>query len=263
MGFVLAVIVWLVTAVSVWVLGRAWNSMPESISQMAREIDAQFFLTLVITGIVFVLAQGILGLFVLRYRDRPGSRARYVHGHTLVEAGGAVVIGIVFVGLAISAQGVWARLHLSAGPTAPLLVEITGEQFAWNIRYPGPDGRFGRTSPELYNPETNPVGIAGDDPAGRDDVVVLNTLAVPADRPVELQLGSKDVLHSFFMPVLRIKQDTVPGMRIPLRFTAEKPGQYEIACAELCGLGHYRMRGFLQVLGEAEFQRWLVEQAAP
>ena len=262
MAFLLALIIWLITAVSVWVLAQAKGSMPPTISGMAREIDAQFFLTLVITGIVFVLAQGILGLFVLRYRDRPNARARYVHGNNLVEVGGAVVIGLIFMTLAVMAQRVWAHLHLSAPVPGAVAVEVTGEQFALNIRYPGPDGQFGRTSPALYNPESNPIGIVADDPAGRDDVVVLNTLAVPVNRPVELRLGSKDVIHSFFMPQLRIKQDTVPGMRIPLRFTADQAGQYEIACAELCGLGHYRMRGFLQVLPEPEFERWLVEQKA-
>jgi cytochrome c oxidase subunit II len=260
MGFLLAVIIWIITAVSVWVLGQAKGNMPATISHMAREIDAQFFLTLTITGIVFVVAQGILGLFILKYRDRPNASVRYIHGNNLVEAGGAIVIGIVFMSLAITAQRVWAHLHLTPSPANAVVVEITGEQFAWNIRYPGADGQFGRTAPERYDAQTNPMGIDPADPAGKDDVVVLNTLAVPVNRPIELRVGSKDVIHSFFLPVLRIKQDTVPGMRIPLRFTAEQAGNFEIACAELCGLGHYRMRGFLQVMQEPEFERWLQEQ---
>jgi cytochrome c oxidase subunit 2 len=262
MAFLLALSIWVVTAVSVWLLIDAKGAMPVAISELARSIDAQFMITLVITGVVFVLAQGLLGWFILKYRDRAGARARFVEGNNLIEIGGAVVIGVVFVGLAVAAQNVWARLHLNEGPANQVVVEITGEQFAWNVRYPGADGRFGRTSPELYDPMNNPMGLVPDDPAGQDDIVVLNTLAVPVNRPVELQLGSKDVLHGFFMPALRIKQDTVPGMRIPLRFTAEQTGTYEVACAELCGLGHYRMRGFLQVMEESEFQSWLAEQAA-
>src|SRR5215510_4554852 len=143
MGFLLAVIIWIITAVSVWVLGLAKGEMPPTISHMAREIDAQFFLTLTITGIVFVVAQGILGFFILKYRDRPNASVRYIHGNNLVEAGGAIVIGIVFMSLAITAQRVWAHLHLTPSPANAVVVEITGEQFAWNIRYPGPDGQFG------------------------------------------------------------------------------------------------------------------------
>jgi cytochrome c oxidase subunit 2 len=262
MVFLLALSIWVVTAISVWLLIDAKGQMPVAISELARSIDSQFMFTLVVTGVVFVLAQGLLGWFILKYRDRPGARARFVEGNNLVEIGGAVVVGVIFVGLAVAAQNVWARLHLNEGPANQLVVEITGEQFAWNIRYAGPDGQFGRTSHELYDATNNPMGIVPEDPAGRDDIVVLNTLAVPVNRPVELRLGSKDVLHGFFMPVLRIKQDTVPGMRIPLRFMAEETGNYEIACAELCGLGHYRMRGFLQVMEEADFRSWLVEQAA-
>lgn len=261
MAFVVALIIWVVTAVSVWMLMDANSAMPATISEMARSIDAQFFFTLVVTGVVFVLAQGLLGLFIFKYRERPGHRARYVHGNNLVEVGGAVVIGVIFVGLAVAAQRVWAALHLEAGPSNAVVVEITGEQFAWTMRYPGADRQFGATSPELYDASNNPIGIVPTDANGRDDVVVLNELVVPVNRPVELQLGSKDVLHGFYMPQLRIKQDTVPGMRIPLRFTADTTGEYEIACAELCGLGHYRMKGTLRVLEESEFQSWLAEQA--
>ncbi len=261
MAFVVALIIWVITAVSVWMLMDANSAMPATISEMARQIDAQFFFTLVVTGVVFVLAQGLLGWFVFQYRDRPGQRARYVHGNNLVEVGGAVVIGVVFVGLAVAAQKVWSALHLEGGAANQVVVEITGEQFAWTMRYPGQDGQFGETAPELYDAANNPIGIKPDDPSGQDDIVVLNELVVPVNQPVELQLGSKDVLHGFYMPQLRIKQDTVPGLRIPLRFTADQTGEYEIACAELCGLGHYRMKGTLRVLEESEFQNWLVEQA--
>ena len=172
MAFVVALIIWVVTAVSVWMLMDANSAMPATISEMARSIDAQFFVTLVVTGVVFVLAQGLLGLFIFKYRERPGQRARYVHGNNLVEVGGAVVIGVIFVGLAVAAQRVWAALHLEAGPSNQVVVEITGEQFAWTMRYPGADGQFGTTSPELYDAMNNPIGIDPNDAAGRDDVVV-------------------------------------------------------------------------------------------
>ncbi len=262
MAFWLGLMIWAVTLASVALFNVHYFSLPAAISSAAREIDAQFALTLAITGVAFVLAEGLLGFFIIAYRDRPGRVARYLRGNDALEIGSAVVVGIVFVSLAVMGLRIWKEVHLSGTPAGAMPVEITGEQFAWNIRYPGPDGRFGRTSPDLFDPTANPVGIVPDDPAGRDDIVGLNTLTVPAGRPVELHLRSKDVIHSFFMPVLRIKQDMVPGMEIPLWFLAEKPGSYEVACAELCGLGHYRMRGTLQVMDPGAFESWLNEQAA-
>ena len=262
MGILLALVIWAITLVSVVILKRADAAMPHPISAAAHGVSSQFFLTLVITGIAFVLAQGLLGLFVFQYRNRAGARVRYTHGNKSIEVGGALIVGVVFIILAIMGQRVWAQLHLAPGLRDALVVEVTGEQFAWNIRYPGPDGQFGRTDPKLYDPTSNPVGLVADDPAGKDDVVALNTMAVPVNRPVEVRLGSKDVLHSYFVPPLYIKQDTVPGMRIPLRFTATEVGDYEIPCAQLCGLGHYRMKGTLRVLQPTEFEAWLVEQKA-
>lgn len=262
MAFWLAIMIWAVTLGTVTLFAIDDFHFPEAISEAARQIDAQFGLTLVITGVAFVLAEGLLGWFILKYRDRPGRIVSYLHGNNAIEIGSAVVVGILFITLAVMGLGVWKEVHFPGTRAGALPIEITGEQFAWNIRYAGPDGLFGRTSPELYDPTANPVGLAPDDPAGKDDVVTLNALSVPVDRPIELRLRSKDVLHSFFMPVLRIKQDTVPGMEIPLPFEAEKAGTYEVACAELCGLGHYRMRGLLQVLEPGAFESWLASQAS-
>lgn len=263
MGALLAILIWGITLWSVIITARANGNMPHRISEAANQINAQFFTTLVVVAIAFVLAQGLLGWVILRYRGRAGQRARYSHGNQLVEVGGTAVVGVVFVVLAILGQRVWANLHLGAVNPNAVMIEITGEQFAWNIRYPGPDGVFGRTQPALYDPNSNPVGIDPKDPAGVDDIVTLNTLAVPVNQPVTLSLGSKDVLHGFFLPNLWIKQDTVPGMRIPLRFTARETGEFELLCAELCGLGHYRMKGTLSVLPADQYAAWLVEQKGP
>ena len=157
-------------------------------------------------------------------------------------------------------QRVWAQVHLQEAPADAVQIEVTAQQFAWNIRYPGADGKFGRTIPKLINDQDNPVGIDPKDPASADDIVTLNRLAVPLNRTVQLTLRSKDVTHSFFVPVLRIKQDTVPGMAIPFHFKAVKPGEYEIACAELCGLQHYKMKGYLMVLPDEEYAKWLKER---
>ena len=262
MGLLLAVLIWAIAAFSVIITVASGYHLPEVISEAGAMIDRQFGLTMVVTGIAFILAQGILGLFIYQYRDRPGRAARYVHGNVPIEAGGAILVGIVFITLAIMGQKVWAELHLAPAAAGTMPIEITGEQFAWNVRYPGADAQFGRTSYELYDPIENLVGIDPTDPAGKDDLIALNNLVVPVGQPIELRLRTKDVLHSFFMPALRIKQDAVPGMQIPLRFKADRVGTYEIACAELCGLGHYRMRGMLQVMEPEAFTAWLAEQAA-
>lgn len=234
--------------------------MPAAASSAALAVDSQLRLTFLATGIAFVAVQIALGGFAFRYRARAGRPARYVEGSRSLEWSGVVVVGAVFVTLAVLGQRVWAGLHLSGGEPEPLLVEVVGEQFAWNVRYAGPDGLFGRTDPGLIDPASNPLGIVFSDPAGRDDVVSVNLMVVPVDRPIEVRLGSKDVLHSFFLPAMRIKQDTVPGLRVPLRFHALQTGDFEIPCAELCGLGHYRMQGLLRVVTAAEFATWLAEQ---
>lgn len=262
MGLLLALLLWAITVASVLWLRSAGGAMPPRISDAARAVDSQLFLTLAVIGVAFVLAQGLLGWFIWRYRAQGTRRARYVHGNDTLELGAAILVGGAFITLAVLGQRVWAQLHLETPDPNALVVEVTGEQFAWNVRYPGPDGVFGRTDREHMDPGTNPLGLRDDDPAGGDDIVSINTMAVPVGRTIEVQLGSKDVLHSFFVPALRIKQDTVPGLRIPLRFRATQTGTFEVPCAELCGLGHYRMKGTLRVLEPTEFDSWLAEQGA-
>jgi cytochrome c oxidase subunit 2 len=140
-------------------------------------------------------------------------------------------------------------------------VEVTGEQFTWNVRYPGPDGVFGRTAPTLISQE-NAIGLDPADVAAADDIQDLALIHVPVNRAVLIKLRSKDVLHSFYLPNHRIKQDAVPGMTIDVWFTPTREGEFELACAELCGFGHYQMRGFLNVVSESEFEQWLADKQA-
>ena len=150
----------------------------------------------------------------------------------------------------------WARRR------ARFQLKLPRQQFAWNFRYAGPDGKFGRTKPELVSASTgNPVGLDPTDPASKDDIV-SPVIAVPVGREVELIIRSQDVTHSFFVRELRLKQDAVPGMEIHMHFTANVPGTYDIVCAELCGLGHYRMHSTLTVMSEADFEKWLKDQEA-
>jgi cytochrome c oxidase subunit 2 len=263
MALLLAFFFWLVAAVTVGIfIGRVWWP-PELISVHGAAIDAQMIVTLIVSGIVFFLAQVGLGYLIWRYRSRGTERAIYWHENPKLEMTWTVVTAIVFVGLGIRGNLVWADYLLTGAPPGALTIELTAQQFAWNIRYAGPDGQFGRTDPALINDaNANYLGLDPKDAAGKDDITTQNIMAVPVNRPVSVILRSKDVTHSFFVPQLRVKQDAVPGMAIRVHFTAVKPGEYEIACAELCGMQHYKMRGRLLVMPDEEYERWLKSRAA-
>jgi cytochrome c oxidase subunit 2 len=213
--------------------------LPDAITTTAPAIDRIFYIVLWITGTVFVLVQGTLFWFLIRYRARPGRRAGYTHGNGLVEVIWTVIPALILVYLAIESQQVWSQVR-GAPPPPDLEIEVTGEQFAWNVRYAGADG----------------VLQTG------DDITTINQLHLPVDQTVLFHLKSKDVIHSFFVPQFRMKQDAVPGITGRLWVLATKTGSYEVACAELCGLGHYRMRGFLIVEPAEAFQAWLAQQLA-
>jgi cytochrome c oxidase subunit 2 len=239
---------------------RTWW-FPEAISADARDVDRQFMYTLWVTGVTFVLSQLGLAWVVWRYRNR-GERAAYSHGNNTMEIVWTTATIIVFVGLGFMAREAWASLHFRGAEPGALQIEVTAQQFAWNIRYPGADGVWGRTKiSEISDSGGNPLGLDPADPGAADDLV-MPVFAVPVNREVELILKTKDVTHSFFVRELRLKQDTVPGMVIRVHFKADKVGKYEIACAELCGLGHHRMRSDLTVLSQADYDKWLAEQIA-
>lgn len=199
-----------------------------------------------------------------RFRASKNPRASYVgtrsHFSTYSEAGVAVVELVLLIGFSIPLWYRWTRPV--ARDKNPVEVRVVAEQFAWNIHYPGADGRFGKTDVKLVS-STNPLGIDAADPYAKDDIANINQLHLPVNRPIVVRLYSKDVIHSFSLPVMRAKQDSIPGMEIPIHFTARMTNegrQWEIGCAQLCGLGHYRMRGQLYVHPEAEFDKWLTEQ---
>ena len=226
------------------VRNMSWG-FPSDISATGYWVDRLFWLALWLTGIAFAIVVGVLAYFLIRYRARPHRRAYYMHGESrgaIALTGGLalLVFLLIDVNLAYHDHFAWEAVW-GTPPSAKeaLRVEIMPEQFAWNIRYAGPDGIF-RTA---------------------DDVTTINLLHVPVNKPVVVQLSSKDVIHSFFLPNLRIKMDAVPGMVTSLYFQATKPGTYDIACAEHCGFGHYRMRGFLIVESNDTFETWMGKQA--
>ena len=217
---------------------------PENISTYGGDIDWMFSLVYYIVGFWFLLTEGVLLYCVVRYRRQPGRAATYVRGQRFSELAWVLVPAAIVLALdlGIDAAGgpAWARVKEHA-PPGGLEVHTTGKQFNWEFTYPGPDGVFGTA----------------------DDVTMDNELHVPAGQNVHLTLTSKDVIHSFFIPNVRLKQDVLPGRTIKAWFNATKPGRYEIACAELCGFGHYNMRAFLTVHEPADYQRWVETRWPP
>lgn len=258
-----AALVSIVTAVTIalFAIRRWW--LPEAINTHARAWDTQFGLTLWIIGGVFVAAQVALVWVVLRYRSSPDPVPESgSHGDNRLEWIWTSAAAVVFLGLSALSTAIWAGVHLERAAPNALRIEAVAKQFAWNFRYTGPDGKFGRTKLELISDANgNPFGIDDTDENGRDDIAVA-ALRVPAGRPILLLLRSRDVIHNFFVREMRIKQDLVPGMEIPLHFTADKPGTYEVACSELCGLGHHQMRTQFIVLEPAAFEQWQRETLA-
>jgi cytochrome c oxidase subunit 2 len=242
---------------------RAW--MPELASRHGAGIDAMLNYLLVCTGGLFLAGYVALGWLVWRGSRRTSIGARLASRRFEWVLSAAFGLGVAAIGeggvLAIG-MPVWAEYFDSRPPADAVTIDVTAQQFMWNVRYPGPDGRFGRSSPELMDDTTNPVGLVRDDPAGKDDIVTLNEIAMPVNRPIHVVLHSKDVIHSFFLPNFRVKQDAVPGMTPEIVFTPTRTGDYELACAELCGLAHYRMRAFVHVLTDQQFADWLLMQSA-
>jgi cytochrome c oxidase subunit II len=252
MGRVLAVIIWIITLASVILfLSKKWW-FPAAISEHAPALDRQFLLTITIVGISFTAAQIGLGWMVWKYREGVPGRAVYSHGSNKLEVIWTVATAVVFISLGIMGQSVWASLRLHDSPAGAYSVEVVAQQFQWNFHYPGKDGVFGKTDPGLIDDGAlNFIGLDDSDPNAKDDSVTA-ALAIPVNRPVELRLRSKDVIHSFWVPPLRFKQDLVPGMEIKVHFTANRVGKYELACAELCGQLHFKMKSYMLVLPEEE-----------
>ena len=216
--------------------------LPENVSTYGDRIDWIFYVILWITGIIFVLVQVTLLVFAVKYRHREGRRAHHIHGNWKVEAVWTAIPFLIVVMLGIVSVGPWRDIRDPRRfPTDALELAIAAKQFEWNVTYPGADGELGTG----------------------DDFVRRNQLHFPAHRPVVVHLSAEDVIHSFFLPEFRVKQDAVPGMHIPVWFEATRAGEFTLGCAELCGTGHTRMRGSVTVYeGMEEFDAWQVAMAA-
>ena len=237
--------------------------LPPQASAHAAEIDQMIALLHWLMAILFV-GWGVFFIYTLfRFRRSKNPKADYVGvtGHTssYTEIAVAVIEAVILIGFAIPAWAV--RVSEIPAEEDATVVRVIGRQFEWHVVYPGADGRFGRRSTDLITP-TNNIGLDRSDPDGADDIYTINQLNLPVDKPVIVYLSTLDVIHSFGLSSMRVKQDAIPGMEIPVWWVPTVTGEYEINCSQLCGLGHYRMRGFMNILTEAEFQSWLDEEAA-
>jgi cytochrome c oxidase subunit 2 len=238
--------------------------MPPDYSAHGWQVDQIIVITHWLMAILFVFWGAFFLYTLYRFNAKRNPKASYhgmqSHWSTWGEAGVAVVEVVLLVGFSIPAWYRWSSSDTK--PANPFVVHVIAEQFAWNVHYPGPDGKFGRTDVKLVT-STNPVGLDMTDPAAQDDVVALNQLHLPVNREAMIHVSSKDVIHSFKLPVMRVEQDAIPGADVPIHFMPVRTTNgdtWEIACAQLCGLGHYRMRGQLVVSTQQDLDKWLASQ---
>jgi cytochrome c oxidase subunit II len=211
--------------------------LPENVSTYGRDIDWLFHLIYYITGVTAILVFVTMLVFLVMYRDRPGRRARYTHGNATLEIVWTVVPALILVVLTFLSVPAWSKIKMTAPPPSDFVLQVTAKQFNWQVTYPGADGKFGTA----------------------DDKTLLDEMHVPVNKVVHVHLRSQDVIHSFFVPQFRMKQDAVPGREIVQWFEATKTGKYELPCAELCGFGHSGMRGWIYVHTPDEYTKWAAE----
>jgi len=211
--------------------------LPENVSTFGADIDNLFYLIYYICGFVFFLVHILLVAFIIRYRGNARERAIYSHGNTTLEIAWTVAPALIVIMLGVMSKPAWDHVKREL-PPADQVVRVTGKQFNWDVQYPGPDGKF----------DTG------------DDLVLENDLQVPVNAVVHVGLRSQDVIHSFFVPQFRLKQDALPGREIMVWFKATKEGRYELPCAELCGFGHSGMKGWVTVSSPEAFQTWVGEK---
>lgn len=257
----LPLLLWAFPVITISLGLRTW--LPPLASEHGAGIDRMLRYLLVSVGALYVIGNAVLGYAVWRFsrQGRVTLQAADVRTERRVSIIPVVIMMLVAEG-GVFALGlpVWGKYY-GAPPSDVMTIEITAEQFAWNVRYPGADGKFGRTTPQLITWD-NPLGLDRKDAAAKDDLVLLNDIHMPLNRPVRIRLRSKDVIHSFYVPNFRVRQDAVPGMTIEIWFTPTETGTFELACSQLCGFGHYSMKGLVTVDSAEDFNKWLADQAA-
>jgi len=265
MGKLLAVVLVIIAIASAYPIVTHMFVPPEDISTHGHAIDEQLNETMWEAGVSFVAAQLVLAFFVWSFTGRKeGSPLKSFPGGAKVAVIAAfVLVGTEVLALGVMGQKAWANVYFASSKPDAIQIQAQAEQFAFYFRYPGPDGKFGAIHPDKID-EGN-QNYFGLDPANeveaRDDIV-SGELVIPVNREIQLLMHAKDVGHSFFVRELRIQQDFVPGLDLSVHFTATKIGRYEIVCTQLCGLGHYNMKAYLNVKSQEDYDKWLKEQSA-
>ncbi|MEM7350037.1 MAG: cytochrome c oxidase subunit II [Acidobacteriota bacterium] len=247
--------------------------LPDLASEHGARLDYATELVHWLMFALFIIWGALFVYILFRFRQGRNPKASYKGLQSHISSYGEVAVAlfevVLLVGFSIPLYS--ERVDDIPDEAESTVVRVVAEQFAWNIHYPGPDGEFGMTRPDLVDVESNPIGLDRDDPAAADDVTTVNQLHLPVDKPAVIHLLSKDVIHSFFIMAMRIKQDAIPGMQFPVWFVPtvttdemrEKYGDdfnYEIGCSQLCGLGHYRMRGFATIHTQEAYDAWMAEE---
>jgi len=237
--------------------------LPISASSHASQIDLVMTLVHILMAVLFV-GWGAYFVWVL-FRFRSGRQRKASPSGATGRFALSTEIGVVIaeaVLLVVFALPLWySQTAARPSDANATVIRVVAEQFAWNVHYPGADGQFGRTAVSLIS-SANPIGLDRSSPTGADDIVLLSEMHLPVNRPVIIQLSSKDVVHSFGVPAMRVKQDAIPGVLAPIWFTPTTTGRFEIACSQLCGLAHYRMRGVILVESESTYRKFLADEAA-
>jgi cytochrome c oxidase subunit II len=265
MGKLLAIVLVVIALASAYPIVTHMFPLPEDISTHGHAIDEQLSETMIEAGVSFVAAQLVLAFFVWSFTGRKaGSPLKsFPGGAKLMVVAAFVLVGTEILALGILGQKAWANVYFTSSNPNAIQIQAQAEQFAFYFRYPGADGKFGTIHPDKIDEGSQ--NYFGLDPANeveaRDDIV-SGELVIPVNREIQLLMHAKDVGHSFYVRELRIQQDFVPGLDLSVHFTATKIGKYEIVCTQLCGLGHYNMKAYLNVMSEADYEKWLKDQEA-
>jgi cytochrome c oxidase subunit 2 len=227
---------------------------PEVATVGGKKVDTLLNFIFYLTAAVFVLTQSVYIYYLVKYRKRPGSKAYYSHGNNKLEVIWTAIPTAIFIGLVIYSNRLWGELH-SEPPADSIKIDVVSYQFGWDMRYPGADGRLGRVDVNTYSLD-NKFGLVNDDPAGDDDFSSTE-LVIPVGKPVHIYLHSRDVIHSFYVPEFRLYQAAVPGRTIAwVWFETTRTGNFELACSQICGSGHYNMKAPIRVVSQEEFDKW-------
>lgn len=237
--------------------------LPAQGSSYAHKVDFDLLLLHAGMAAMFIIWAVLMAFLLIRYRRKEGRQAIYEStGGAWALAGGVAIVLFELVIIVTYSIPTWSTISLRLpDEKSSNVIAVVAEQFAWNVHYPGPDGKFGRRAAQFVD-SGNVLGLDPGDPDGKDDVVTLNELHAPLGKPTLVYLTSKDVIHSFFIPAFRVKRDAVPGMVSPLWFEPILEGRFTISCAQLCGIGHATMQGVAITHPAEEFESWLKEQSA-